>query len=307
MTATRFKSISTDRWLARTSVATRATVLIVVTLVVAGCQHINHLRDAQESFNEAATIENKAKFGIGKTEPGTIGENSSDVLFTKNSARLGYAAALLSLKQMPPEQKAQLKKDKLWGVALTLQALAEWKLEKYDDAVETAGQAGKLKSDQLFPRDSAVVHAIPALIKIDLAYSAYTNLKKGQTVGDTNTSNYKSFKETIEPYLTGDDGAIKQLTLARGKVTSNHPINAYLIQSQLAAYVNYANAYRKVLGASPAAPIRPVEETSAAKNAGKRLKELKELLTALGGDQEVVKYWSNTHGIVIPPDEDPGD
>jgi len=70
--------------------------ILVMALVLAGCQSTNRLREAQDSFNAAAALENSAQLEplIGK--PGLeaqLQKPAQNALADLSTARSGYAAA----------------------------------------------------------------------------------------------------------------------------------------------------------------------------------------------------------------------
>ena len=79
--------------------------------------------------------------------------------------RSGYASALLSLEKLANNQdETRLRKDGLWGSALTLKALSQWRLGQYDQAIATAQLAKQSAGDQTYPRDLALITALPGLV-----------------------------------------------------------------------------------------------------------------------------------------------
>jgi hypothetical protein len=272
-----------------------ALVLSIAVLMTA-CQGVNHLREAQDSFNAAAALENKVRLEPMLSDPGRSGEldaqlsrSPGDVLTDANTIRSGYASVLLSLAKISREDETSLKSNRLWGVALTLRALTQWRLGQYDEALKTADSAQKEAKDQIFPRDEAVLLALPGLIKIDLAYEqisamSATNLLNG------GLSNVQARLVSIPGQK--DECAVKDLTAARIKVGATHPLNLYLIQAQLAAFRNYQFAHAKAYGTNPPA-------TDPAKmEAQYELFELDQLLGTLKAPKTIVSAWKNNYSIV---------
>lgn len=64
----------------------------------------------------------------------------------------------------------RLEEDGLRGNALTLRALAQWRLGLYDKARATADEGRRTAGRQIHPRDAALLAALPGLIKNDQAY-----------------------------------------------------------------------------------------------------------------------------------------
>lgn len=219
-------------------------ILVGIIYLSAGCANItsvNHLHQAQKAFNNAAEIENKSRFVPDEL----IGKDKVNLVMELSAARSEYAAALVILQQMPDEEKQMLVNDKLWGVKLTLEGLTLWRLGKYEEVVKIIDRAEKESKDQIYPRDAALLTALPGLIKIDLAYQEILEVK-----GEDNTQKKKVLDDLTKRLVEMDGtkkrvewSAVQHLNEARGKVNKAHSVNSYLIQSQLAAYRNYKVAY----------------------------------------------------------------
>lgn len=276
----------------------RYLLAAILILCLAGCQSINHLREAQDSFNNAAAMENRIRLEPLAGAPGLeskLNEPTDQVLADFNSVRSGYASTLLSLGKLSGKDERALKADRLWGVVLTLKAMAQWRLKDYDGALRTAEEAGLQPADQLYPRDAALLTALPGLIKIDLAYDKIAAMQPGNT-----EANRLLLEKEVRPRLVGlivsdDNNAVYILRQARIKAGANHPINVYLIQSQLAAYRNYQVAYQKTFGKSPG------NDDFAKKEAQYNLGELEALFNNLKFGQAgktVIDSWKNAYTII---------
>jgi hypothetical protein len=283
--------------------------LTVILTVIAGCQSVNHLRDAQEAFHRAAALENKLRYAAN--DPNSLLKTeASETLAEVGSVQSSYAAALMSLENV---DETTLKQDRLWGSALTLKALTQWRLGRYADALSTA-ETAKANANQLFPRDAAVVEALPGLIKIDFAYARIRQMKPllKKTADISSAELEKKNKaivqenepiliKEIKPRLVGDTGeaegsAVQDLQRARAQVEPDHPVHVYLLQAQLAAFRNYAAAYAQCYGVA-----LPTDDP-AQKVAAWNLWELQELLQTIYGDhypgsdgQRLIAHWETTY------------
>src|SRR5678815_2022733 len=112
----------------------------LAVLWMAGCSSVNHLRDAQDSFNQAAAAENALRFD-GK---------ASDALASMGALRSSYASTLRSLENLSSKDEEALRQDGLWGSALTLKALTQWRLGQYDRALKTVRLATENAGDQIY-------------------------------------------------------------------------------------------------------------------------------------------------------------
>src|SRR5258707_1246385 len=121
--------------------------ITIITFLNTGCVNINRLREAQDAFNQSAAAENSVR----------LEANPADTAATLTSVRAGYASALLSLSKLEPKDQHSLQQDGLWGTALTLKALCQWRLGQYSQAMATAAEAQNNATNQLYPRDRAML------------------------------------------------------------------------------------------------------------------------------------------------------
>ena len=240
-------------------------VMGVLGLLVAGCAtDVNRLREAQDSFNQAASAENALRFD----------RKASDALASMGAVRSGYASALLSLENLSSKDEAALRQDGLWGSALTLKALTQWRLGQYDRAIATAEQAKQSASDQMYPRDRALIAALPGLVKTDQAYNKI--LLTNAPLSD------------IKALLVGEHGAVADIQKARQQLDREHPLQIYLIQAQLAAFRNY-QVGTDYLGNHSTVTA----DDEARVKANSQLKDLDRLLRTQGPElrSNLVNYW----------------
>ncbi|HVR35807.1 MAG TPA: hypothetical protein VMS21_08145 [Methylomirabilota bacterium] len=256
----------------RNPVGTLSALAGILAIVAAtGCVSVNHLRDAQESFNQAAAAENALR--LESTTP--IDASGGGTLAAWSSARNGYASALLSLEKLEAADRQRLRQDGLWGTALTLKALSQWRLGHFDGALATAVEARETAADQIYPRDQALLWALPGLIKTD---QAYHKILRGNSLPE------------VEALLIGANGAISDIQSARKLAETDHPVHQYLLQAKLAAYRNFQVALDRLQNHATV----PVDH-SARVEANADLKELDRLLKARntgtdGGN--LVEYWA---------------
>src|SRR5688572_9268208 len=171
--------------------------LALLALIIAGCASTNRLREAQDAFNQAAAAENTLRFDA----------KASDAVTSLGAVRSGYASALLSLDKLEnSKDESRLRNDGLWGTALTLKALTQWRLGQFDKAIATAELAKQSASDQTYPRDQAIVAALPGLVKTDQAYSKILLTNSSLT--------------DVEALLIGANGAVANIQRGREHVRS---------------------------------------------------------------------------------------
>jgi len=262
---------------------TASISLALAVLFVTGCVSINRLREAQDSFNQAAAAENAAR----------VDADPANTVASLASVPAGYASALLSLGKLESKDQQSLQQDGLWGTTLTLKALCQWRLGQYAEALASSADAQKNFTKQLYPRDQALLTALPGLIKTDQAYAkTYSYSPSLDPALD------KAHLEEIISLLTGPNGAVVDLKNARAAVDTNHPVQGYLIQAQLAAYRNYTVANDRLNHHAPA------PNDLSRSNAVTQLSDLNNLLkTEKPGPsgRQLVVYWAEVCGNLSPP------
>jgi hypothetical protein len=252
------------------------TLALVLGLLAAGCQTVSSLREAQDTFNRAAAAENTLRSDLNRP----LDSGGGDTLIGLGSARSGYASALLILKRITSESPDKLRNDQLLGDALTLKALCEWRLGQFSNAVATAQSAQSAAADQLFPRDRALLRALPGLIKTDQAYLKIMDQRPLME---------------IEQLLVSGSGALADLQAAREVVDRDHPVQVFLLQSQLAAYRNFTVAEFR-LNNNATVPV----DHPARMKANTQLKELDRLSKATGAGPNLVNYWQKICALDLP-------
>jgi hypothetical protein len=249
-------------------------VLLLAMTAASGCgTSTNRLREAQESFNQAATAENELRFDVELPE-GPV----QDPVARNTTIQNGYASALLSLGKLEQQDVEQLKSDKLWGNVLALKALAQWKLGLLDQARQTAAEAQQAGADQLLPRDQALLAALPGLIKVDEAFTALQRVPAEPSPAQRATT-LGNVQLLVSDALTAID---------RGRVAGGpaHPVQLYLIQAELAALRNLQVAHER-LGEGDDRTLPAARRA----DAQRLLKQLKCQTERLKAPATIVSYW----------------
>jgi len=257
--------------------------VLVFTVSTIGCAEINHLREAQDAFNQAAYAENALRFNpVPNSEAASLSA----------AARTGYASVLISLDRLDSQEIGRLKEDKLWGNVLALKALTEWRLRLYPQAKKTAAAALDLTDDELHPRDRTLMTALPALIRIDQAHH-FISLRERKEKEEMSKNDFDANIGT--PLLN----AATILDEARRLVAPDEPVQIYLIQAQLAAYRNLKIGYRKF--APEGRDSVPGELKNQAQD---RLQDLSDVLLATMGSgterSNLLLYWHKLTGLNAP-------
>ena len=191
--------------------------VLIIIIFISGCvSHVNELREAQDHFNTAASIENQIK----------AGDVSGDRIVLQARASTSYHLALNTASDLLQNKKQDLQDDGLLGSAYSLKALSEWRIGNYAAAIATLNVVNRSPDiqSQLFPRDMALIQALSGLIKIDQA-------ALHMTAGDYEYENIRTL--LIEAMEDIDSG----MTLAR----AGDRVRLYLALARLAAVKNWAD------------------------------------------------------------------
>lgn len=260
-----------------------ALALAALAVAGTGCASVNRLREAQESFNQAAAEENRLRFDAALQEG-----PSQAPLIQNTTIQNGYASALLSLDKLEARDIARLQQDKLWGNVLALKALAQWKLGLRDKAAATAREMQQAGADQVHPRDRALLLALPGLIKTDEAFAALQRVPAAPDAGQRAAT-----LRNVQSLVADAGVAIDQ---ARAAADPAHPVHVYLIQARLAALRNLQSAHER-LGDGDARTL-PAGERDAVRQL---LKALKCQSDRLEGKPDVTSYWANRFTLTPAP------
>ncbi len=266
---------------------------LALLLLTTSCSHIHHLREAQTAFSQAATLENLAltQPTANTPQPSLLLSQPQDAIANQLLARTRYETALYHLKQANPKK---LQHDGLLTSALTLQALTEWRLGLYTNALTTRQKADLTSSPHLPPRDQAILLALPALIQIDLAHDTILQLPPHPDP--------HLLTNQFLPLLVGPQGATSQIQQARNLLPPEHPLQLYLLQCQLSAYRNFQVAHQKILLQNPP-PNHP-----ATLNAQNHLREIQSLGTSPAYSTTtpaLLHFWSRFGLNPSPPARNP--
>lgn len=210
-------------------------------LLLAGCgvSHIQTLREAQMAFSQAADVENRQRLG------------DTAALADATAAATNYRLAAKMLDDLIATKRAELQQDDLLCTAMTIQAMSLWRLGDHEKAMTIATTAQDqctpaAGAPSSTPRDRALLRAIPGLVRIDQAKAKADNTTPGE---------FDSVQKLIQD-------AQRDLSAARAIVPPNHPVQAYLLLSQLAGIRVWQEAIlkEKLTGETQANARKAVED-----------------------------------------------
>lgn len=177
--------------------------LIIFLVLNTSCSGFKHLDKAQNKFSKAASLE--------------MNSNPTSPEWPSVYYSFAYAHVQKSLKY-----QANLKKYGLQSTALTLKALCEWKLSKYDLAQQTSKEALAL---MIVPsRDKTLMTALPGLILIE-----QTNDKR-RILFEKNNPDHKIIQEFFTNNLPNNLG-FDILEAAKNESNNDQNLLIYLNQA----------------------------------------------------------------------------
>jgi len=138
-------------------------IFILAVFLMSGCG-THQLKQAQDSYNEAARIEARISFEDSKPA-GNLLEESSQALSN-------YYIALSLVNEAIGKYTKDLEQDRLYGTALMLKALCEWRIAAMDETadqsrpqkiIQDIDRLVKEKKIVLGTRDRVLLKALPGL------------------------------------------------------------------------------------------------------------------------------------------------
>lgn len=205
------------------------TAFVLGVFLLVGCaQHAIQIRDAQDSFSHGANLELARKFNFHL--PGI--ENPTE------EAQRHYAIALGLVNEAINDSTSDLKRDSLYGVALTIKALASWRLGDTATAQKVAKQVTDIsdpnaEKNRVWPRDRGVCKALNELVKIDM-------LAKRAKVFEYTKDSSKQEATLAGILRDGEQVHFNIMKLGKDADLEGHPFQVYIAQTHCElAYILY--------------------------------------------------------------------
>jgi len=223
--------------------------MLIISAILSGCaQHAQTIRAAQDSFSRGAELELARKFGIpvdGIDNP------------TEEAAKY-YAMAFGQASEALNDDAADLKRDSLYGTALTIKALAAWRLGDWKTAQSAADEVASIPqttegANRVWPRDKGICVSLIALAQIDSLAKRAIDFEKMNDADKT--------ADTLKKIIADGLTAQKELEDAASKaVAGDHPFQFYLAQAHCEL------AYVLLVATSAGTPLPREVRTDAQKN-----------------------------------------
>ena len=247
---------------------------LIITILLMGCvqnlmgcaQHAHQVSDAQDIFSHGAALDLARKFNLdapGVNDP------------VQESHRY-YALAVGTVNEAIRDGAADLRRDSLYGTALTIKALSLWRLgdtasskKVADEVIALAGQNSD--TDKVWPRDLGICKSLPVLFMID----ALADQAKEFAAQDPNDRK----EETIDGIMA--NAVQTQTALDRivdDPVLKGHPFQFFLAEARC----EMANTLQEAAAATAVFPDNGAQKYYAKYNdyRNKALHDLQNVATA---------------------------
>lgn len=199
----------------------------LVMLLVAGCVGTDYVEMAQESLRRAFRFEPPSAFFRPAIERA---RGDREISHMHVRARQHYLQIIASIERLTPEMREELRRDGMLGEAYALKALAQWRLDRLDDARASIAIVRESNQEPLRARDRALFEGMAGVLKLEEALAAHA-------AGRPFTQVYEA--------AAGERGAWRVLATARTKVPAEDKIQPELMQSRLGCYATIVAARRR--------------------------------------------------------------
>lgn len=268
------------------------TLVLVSAAGLSACADINHLREAQDTFNQTAQIDNANRVIVAAADVG------SRMIDQRTQIRTGYASVLLSLDSLKNSQKAKLRGYKLWGNVLMLRALSHFRLGNYDEAKKEAALAAALGDDKIFPRDKHLALTMPGLVKNQQALAkidATEPVVAGATADPDREDRWKSVKSLLSGAVGDYRSVLNRKTLA-----ASHPLRVYIYEAMLVAHRNYSAALSRFQKLAVDNPLSGPQNSSS-----QILVEMKKVMCAAGVNDNTIRGKLDAWAFIVSEETPP--
>ncbi|MFM9949384.1 MAG: hypothetical protein ACKV1O_15720 [Saprospiraceae bacterium] len=242
-------------------------IAIALFVTATGCAALKEYKKAQDSFNLGASLEMKQRTAQANGLPA-----SADLIdFFPTSGQPDMSLKPASYYQNAYDQvvkalkaSEKLKSSDVLGEALSIKALAAWKLGKYEEAREAAKAAGaelEMEPDA-GARDKALMAAMGGVIAIDLAHDTISKMNKTLLDAAQKPENftkekaselYEQSKMHFEQFVFSRQisrnsiwQGIETIDEAKMKAEPTHEIQRYLLMAQLSGLKNWTDALNAI-------------------------------------------------------------
>ena len=260
------------------------TILSLAILLSSSCVAYKKVyKESQTLLNQAVGVE--TAYRVQQLQKEVVNPAPSA------EARMKFEEANKSIVAFITEHEAALKTDNLFGNALALRGLAEYYLEDYQGANNTATESIAYlqnSTDNSKTRDLALMRGMSGMVLANQVYD------KIQAFDKTGTIDKVKYKEITDMAKAAIDGVNK----GREGVSATHSVNEFLTMSELSIYKNWLDfiPYGIDKNSSDEEKAKNIAEEQAVLKMAKS--GIDRLNTATGSKKtDLVKYWKVLLGV----------
>ncbi|MCB0639187.1 MAG: hypothetical protein KDC54_21315 [Lewinella sp.] len=300
--------------------------VLMVCLLLASCEAPKAYQQALEAFSQGATLELQQQLAAAESAP-PEGMIQLEALYSPSQAvdasrtPATYYGAALAAAETALRGEDQLRKHQMLDNTYAIQALTQWKLSQFAEALASAEMAEPLLMDdqggENDQRDLAMVRALPGLINLDQAFTRLQQVRllaagveQARAGGETARRElYQQIKAAYQEAVTDESAGATSINrglalLKRSAELSNadEPVLIYLVNARLAGLDTWGDMLQEVFMASRRLSVSQFLPNEGEWIAGERnrynlavaatLEELANLM-GVGEDNAVYQFWKS--------------
>ncbi|MFT5618204.1 MAG: hypothetical protein ACI85I_001435 [Arenicella sp.] len=266
--------------------------LLVLVGFSACSPYLKQFQTAQEAFNKGAETENSQK----------LNPNTPITVSPESNYRMARTFIIKSMGGGEAKHdKTNLAKDGLLLNAYTIKGLSEWKLGMFSEAISTSKNCKiTFSNDESVKsqRDFVVMMSLEALVYNDSVEKYIRSIPKEGTI--------QSISDKSKTAMENLKTAFEIISEQRTNISHEHPVQTYLIISQLSIAKNLKNLtgklqrqLRKGRSADYNTVYKPMLEKEKAEINKKLIPVFADFETALGDKNHALyQLWKKTHADV---------
>ena len=202
-------------------------VLLGLVAVLAGCVGTDFVEMAQDSLRRAFRFETPSAFFQPVLERA---RGDREVSHMHVRARQHYLQIIASIERLTPEMREELRRDGMLGEAYALKALAQWRLDRFDDARASIAIVRESNQEPLRARDRALFEGMAGVLRLEEALAAEAAKRPFIQIYDA---------------AAGDHGGWRVLATARTKIPAEDRLQSDLMQCRLGCYATIVAAQQR--------------------------------------------------------------
>ena len=197
-------------------------------LLAGGCVGTDFVEMAQDSLRRAFRFETASSFFAPVLERAR-GEREVSHMHVR--ARQHYLQIIASIERITPQMREQLRRDGLLGEAYALKALAQWRMDRLDDARASIAIVRASNQEPLRARDRALFEGMAGVLKLEEALAA--------------EEARRPFARVYEAAAGEQASGWRLLATARTKIPAEDRLQIDLMQARLGCYATVVAAQRR--------------------------------------------------------------